>query len=470
MSQAKHIGKIVLSMLEPPAVAGGAGAPLTLHPDATYLIAGGLGGFGLTVARWMVERGARHLVLLGRRGASTPEAEQGVAALRQTGARVVVAQADVAVPADLAGVLSKIGPSMPPVRGVVQSAMVLEDCLLGKLDRERLERVLRPKVRGSWNLHCQTLDCPLDFFVLFSSMTSQFGLPGQANYAAANAFQDALAHYRRAQGLPSLVINWGYLADVGYVARNQRTAERLEGQGLRSFTPAQALAILDGLLQQGAVQAGVANIDWGHCNGPGVLGFHSPRFSCLSQGVTAERGERPQADMDIRKVVLAAAPDKRQELLVSFLRDKLAQVLGAPAAKVDVDKPLTDLGMDSLMAVELRNWIEGSLRVTLPIVELMQGPTMTRLAELLLGQLIREEPGPATPVPAAAVPQTVAAPVVTQPLTTNGSSPATPVGAGASAIDRHSAGELLGKLDALSDAEVDSLLNSMLSEGKAERA
>src|SRR5262249_31719849 len=153
--------------------------------EGTYLVVGGLGGFGLAVARWLAERGARYLVLMGRAGASTPEAEAAVNELRQQGINVVVARADVTHPDEVQPALTEVRRTLPPLRGVIHSAMVLDDALLTQLTPARFRTVLAPKVSGAWNLHQATVDDPLDFFVLFSSVSATFGNRGQANYAAA---------------------------------------------------------------------------------------------------------------------------------------------------------------------------------------------------------------------------------------------------------------------------------------------
>jgi acyl transferase domain-containing protein/NADPH:quinone reductase-like Zn-dependent oxidoreductase len=213
MAQAKHIGKVVLS-LERPQYDVMQHDRLTFRPDASYLITGGFGGFGIAVAEWMVEQGARHLVLLSRTGAPRSEDAAALAALEGR-VHVVRRAADVADESDVARVLAEVRDTMPPLRGVVHAAMVLDDGMLTQIDAERLERVLAPKIAGAWNLHRQTLDQRLDFFVLFSSIASVIGNPVQGNYAAANAFLDALSAFRRSRGLPSLTVSWGALSEVG---------------------------------------------------------------------------------------------------------------------------------------------------------------------------------------------------------------------------------------------------------------
>ncbi len=371
MQQSKHIGKIVLSLRERPTVIAPSEEPITFRADATYLITGGLGGFGLAVARWMVERGARHLALLGRRGIHSEQCRQAVAELEQRGAQVAVHRGDVAKEADLAAVLAAIERDGPPLRGVIHAAMVLEDALLLSLDRDRMRRVLAPKVEGSWNLHRLTLHCPLDFFVLFSSLASVFGHAGQGNYAAANLFLDALAWHRRAKGLPALTINWGYLGEVGYLAERPRLGEWLERQGVLSFPVRQALTLLEKALQRQAIQVGVMRVDWSRWRGLCMTGRVSPRFAHLLR-----------QEKDLNGFADATAQPQAASLEI-LIRDKVARVLGTSSERLDVDKPLLNLGIDSLMAVELRNWIEQELRVNVPIMEVMRSPSLSHLTDLL---------------------------------------------------------------------------------------
>ncbi len=207
MQQSRQIGKVIVTNRVPVAATRGAAAApagLRLEPEATYLVTGGLGGFGLATAHWLAARGARSLVLVGRSGAARPEAQEAVAELEAAGVRVTVARADVAKLDELRGVLDEIAAELPPLRGVVHGAMVLEDGLIRNLDRRRLLRVLAPKVLGARNLDQLTRGLPLDFFVLYSSATTCFGNPGQGNYVAANLYLEALAEERRAAGRPAL--------------------------------------------------------------------------------------------------------------------------------------------------------------------------------------------------------------------------------------------------------------------------
>jgi polyketide synthase 12/epothilone polyketide synthase D len=451
MQQSKHIGKIVLSMREQPPVVAPSDEPIALEADATYLIAGGLGGFGLAVARWMVERGARHLMLLGRRGVHSPEGQRAIAELEQLGAHVKVRQADITQEADVAAVMAEIDRDGPPLRGVMHAAMVLEDRLLLNLDRDLMRRVLAPKVEGAWNLHRQTLGRPLDFFVLFSSLSSVLGNAGQGNYAAANGFLDALAWYRRAKGLPALTVNWGYLGEVGYLAERPQLGARLERQGVQSFTVRQALTLLERAMRRRAIQISIVKVDWASWRGLGVTRHVSPRFVHLLRQSEVVPASIPQS-LPTFDAIRAAAPEERRALLDTLIRDKVARVLGTSADQLDRDKPLLNLGIDSLMAVELRNWVEQELRVTLPIMELMRSPSLTRLADELLAQLDHPE-------------ETEAAESVS-----NGQAAHTSKNGHSGQTLAEKPEELLARIDELPGEEVDALLNSLLAEQKRDRS
>jgi acyl transferase domain-containing protein/NADPH:quinone reductase-like Zn-dependent oxidoreductase/aryl carrier-like protein len=388
MQSGKHIGKVVLTFRErPDAILPAEDEPLRFRSDASYLITGGLGGFGLAVARWLAERGAGTIVLMGRRGADAPEASRAVAELEALGARVVVHAADVTKESDVAAVLAAIDRDGPPLRGVFHAAMVLEDALLTNLDRERMDRVLAPKLAGTWNLHMQTAGRSLDWFVMFSSLSSVFGHAGQGNYASANAFLDAMAWYRRALGSPALTVNWGYLGEVGYLARRAELGERLERQGVLSFSVRQALALLEKAMQRQHVQISVMRVEWSRWRGLGVTGRVSPRFAHLCCQAGGADGRAADGEVPRRETILAAGPEQRSGMVEALLHDKVARVLGTSPDRLDGDRPLLQLGIDSLMAVELRNWLEGELRVDLPIVELMRSPSLTGLAAILVERL-----------------------------------------------------------------------------------
>ena len=386
MAQARHIGKIVLAVDGASArVAPPAPEDIRVRADASYVITGGLGGFGLVVAKWLAARGATRLVLAGRSGASTPEALEAVRALRDAGVTLVTEPADVTRAEDVRRLLASDGSDGRPVRGVIHAAMVLDDCLVQDLTDERLSRVLLPKALGAWHLHQLTRDAPLDFFVLFSSCSAILGLPGQANYDAANAFLDALAWQRRAQGLPATAINWGFLGEVGWAATHEQIAARFDTIGVSSFSPATAVGALGQVLVRQPAQVSVLGIDWATFLGHAASCRTSPRFSVFARLAGAREGAggaTPQAEF--RRLLALGDAAGAIAVVEAAVREQVAVIAGAPAAAVAADTTLTDLGFDSLMAVEFRNWVESTFQVQVRTIDIMGGPTIHGLAERLL--------------------------------------------------------------------------------------
>ncbi len=379
MAQARHTGKIVLSQ-------GAEGGPV--RGGATYLVTGGLGALGLRVAGWLAARGARHLVLLGRRGPS-PEAGAAIGGLERAGVRVIVARADVAEEDELGKVLAETRATMPPLRGVVHAAGTLDDGVLLEQSWQRFGKVLAPKVAGAWNLHELTRALPLDFFVMFSSAASLLGSPGQGNYAAGNAFLDALAHHRRALGLPALSVNWGPWAGEGMAAGlGDRERRRWEARGMGLIDPEQGLAQLERALGRDEAQLAVLPVDW-----PRFLRSATtvpPLLSALARQPAA--AALPSSEIVER---LRQAPaGRRRDMLVGFLREQAGKVLGLAAGHaLGNDQPLHELGLDSLLAVELRNVLGAALGRTLPATVLFNYPSVGALAGWLEAELF----GPAEP-------------------------------------------------------------------------
>ncbi|HMQ34043.1 MAG TPA: SDR family NAD(P)-dependent oxidoreductase, partial [Chloroflexaceae bacterium] len=385
MAQGKHIGKIVLSVYgEDPLVAPAIVQAGALRPDGTYVIAGGLGGLGLATAQWMVDRGARHLALLGRT-APSEMAQQAVEALEGAGAQIATVQADLADAVQLADALGGIEQTMPPLCGIVHAAGVLDDGMVLQLTPERFQTVMASKVRGAWNLHRLSAGRDLDCFVMFSSASALIGSPGQGNYAAANAFLDALAHARRALGLPALSINWGPWAEAGLAARPDRGG-RLSLRGISSITPAQGVEAFGRLLQQDEVQVGVMALNVRQCAQfyPALAG--SPLFSELMQASYRQDGEQ-QRGGTFRLALLTAEPGRRRSLLETHLREQAAHVLGLSPSRIDKHSPLGSLGFDSLMTLDLRNRLETSLGLSLSATLVWNYPTITDLTDHLAERL-----------------------------------------------------------------------------------
>lgn len=407
MSQGKHLGKLILSMDVdlPPAPPKTDRSRFACRSDAAYLVVGGLRGFGLATAEWLARRGARHLVLTGRSGIACDEGLEGVARLREKGVEVLVAASDVSRREDLESLLSQIASSMPPLRGVIHSAMVLKDSMLRDADRSGLRDVMTPKVSGAWNLHLQTLDLPLDFFVCFSSLSSLIGNPGQAGYAAANSFLEALARYRRLQGLPGLAIAWDRLEEVGYVARNEKLGDHLTRMGWSGLTTEEALRAMEGLIVNDATHVVVTAVDWDKLalKMPSVSTL--PRYEELvGEKAGPERGQGQQ----IRMEILKAPDEERPRILEEYFRSQIAAILMVSPSRIDPDTPLDQLGLDSLGAVELMASIDSQLGISLPGEGLMKGPTVRKLTRGAL-PLITGQPGDGEKEGAAASPEPVAA-------------------------------------------------------------
>jgi acyl transferase domain-containing protein/acyl carrier protein/protein-L-isoaspartate O-methyltransferase len=345
-----------------------------LRTDGSWLITGGLGALGLHIAGHLVERGIRNLVLMGR-SAPTPNASRKIAEWEQTGARIIVSQTDVANEADLRELLQTI----PSLRGIVHAAGILDDGVLLQQSWERFERVMAPKVEGAWNLHRLTRDLPLDHFILFSSMASVFGSAGQSNYTAANAALDALADHRRALGLPALSLNWGPWADAGMASSTTR-----EIPGVRPLSPAAGCRLFQRALGIDASQVAVLPIRW-----PAFL----EQFGCavppLLRDFAPQRADKPQAEAELPKRLEALPPEERSEALRHWLREVAARVLGLPdASAAQPAKPLHELGMDSLMAVEMRNILVAAVGRNLPSTLLFDYPTVTGIAAYLRREVL----------------------------------------------------------------------------------
>ncbi|GET38793.1 type I polyketide synthase [Microseira wollei] len=362
---------------------------VSFRQDSSYMITGGLGDLGLLVASWMVECGVRHLVLVGR-SAVKPAVRSQLEQLELSGARVVVAQADVSDYEQVSQLLNSLVQSSPPLRGIIHAAGVLDKGLMQQQNWEQFTRVMAPKVLGAWNLHALTQNQALDFFVLFSSVSSLFGAVNQTSYSAANAFLDALASYRRAQGLPGSSINWGLWGEVGMGARNQQLAERLNRMGMENMAPQQGLQVLEKFFKEAPVQLGVMSINWSRF----LVGqlAKSPFLADLSgetQGLRSQSWEEsPKSESpSLRNALVSATLAERKQLLKSHICEQVAKVLGFSATKLDIAKPLTSLGLDSLMAIELRNRLNKETGVNLPVMKIIQGPSISQLAELILEEL-----------------------------------------------------------------------------------
>jgi acyl transferase domain-containing protein/NADPH:quinone reductase-like Zn-dependent oxidoreductase/NAD(P)-dependent dehydrogenase (short-subunit alcohol dehydrogenase family)/acyl carrier protein len=392
MAQAKHTGKIAVRMRDPeahivPAEAG----HVAILPKASYLITGGLGGLGLSVARWLVDQGARHVALMGR-SAPSDAAREAIRSMEEAGAEIKILHADVSQTGEVVRALESLAAYWPPLRGVVHAAGVLDDRTLLQMDEGAFWRPIGPKVLGAWNLHAATRGQPLDFFVMYSSASGLFGSPGQANYTAANAFLDALAHARRQEGLPAMSIQWGTFSEVGLSAAQENRGQRLMSRGIDSFTPEEGTQLLGKLLERPRVEVCLLRLSlrqW--------LEFYpqAAGMPFLSELRDAEvRGSAAQPG-SVRQILERAAPSERQRLIEEHLIEQISHVLRLPGASIDPRAPFTTLGMDSLMSLELRNRLEASLSLRLSAALLFTYPSVVAMAAYLAGQLQAEDKAPA---------------------------------------------------------------------------
>ena len=358
---------------------------ITFRSNSTYLITGGLGALGLEVAEWMVQQGVRSLVLTGRRKPSS-QAREAISRMEQAGASVLVAQADVSKVWDVAKVLEEVETAMPPLRGVIHAAGVLEDGILLQQNWAQFARVMAPKLKGAWNLHVLTQKLALDFFVTFSSVASLLGSPSQGNYAAANAFTDALAHYRQALGLPGLSINWGPWSDVGMAAKlSDRQQARITAQGMSTIAPAQGLQALEQVLgQPNLAQVGVLPFNWSVFRQQ----LQDQQLPLLAQLIcSSPEAVQTTPQHELLQQLQVASKSDRQQLLMTYLQDKVTKLLGLSTTELDIQQSLHELGLDSLMAVELTGLVRTELQVELPIRAFVEDPSIANITDLLLARL-----------------------------------------------------------------------------------
>jgi NADPH:quinone reductase-like Zn-dependent oxidoreductase/acyl carrier protein len=381
MAQARHIGKIVLSRDQPIETT----SPLEdiIRADGSYLITGGTGAIGLELAQWLASRGAGQVVLMGRRAAVS--ADRVIEELEKRGAIVRVMQGDVAKESDVQRVLSEIAATGLPLRGVFHAAGVLDDGTLLQQTWDKFDHVLAPKVAGAWNLHNATRDAALDLFVCFSSVAAWLGAPGQANYAAANAFLDALAAYRRDRGLPGLSIAWGPWSGGGMASSSMGQSQSGFAALLGSITPADGLQVLEQLLAsvQSPPRLAVVAADWS--------GLVNTLFAGQAPPLLQELARPAEA---VESVFLArlksTAPVRRKGLLVAHVQEHAARILDRDIARsLDPRQPLQDVGFDSLMAVELRNALSTSLDCDLPATMLFKYPTIEGIAGYLGDEVLK---------------------------------------------------------------------------------
>jgi len=394
MQRAGHIGKIVV---RPARQASGSEMPANTYPvstDGWHVVVGGTSGFGFATAEWLADRNASHIALVSRSGHLSESVATRVDALREKGVIVEVAAVDVTDADALERFVKQLGNDRP-IKGIVHAAMVLDDRLIQGIDRESIEAVLRPKASGALHLERIAAKLPLDYLLLFSSATTLFGNPGQFNYVAANAYVEGVARRMRAKGLPALAVAWGAIEDAGYLARHIEANASLKRRFGSTLMPSRmALDGLDWAFDAQGTQladvCAIARVDWAMAKRE-LAAVRAPTFNAVDTGAVSRQAG--QAAITLERL-RAMPPEEATEALLEIVVEEIARVLRLPPKEVDRHRPLAEIGMDSLMMLELRTTVEASLQIELPMMSLASGITPAdvarRMTPLVTGEASRD--------------------------------------------------------------------------------
>lgn len=394
MQRAGHIGKIVVTPARQPTAAEVTSNTFPVDATGWHLVIGGTSGFGFATAQWLVDRGARRIALISRSGHLSDTVADRVEALVGQGITVEIASVDVTNSHALDGFVTQLG-SRHPIKGIAHAAMILDDRLIQGLDRESIETVLQPKASGALNLERIARRLDLDYLLLFSSATTLFGNPGQFNYVAANAYVEGIARRMRAQGLPALAVAWGAIEDAGYLARHIEANSSLKRRFASTLMPARtALNGLDWAFDaEGRLLVDVcaiARIDWGMARRE-LAAVRTPTFNAIETGSASRQSGGAAITLDRLR---AMPPEEATAALLEIVVEEIARVLRLPPKEVDRHRPLAEIGMDSLMMLELRTTVEASLEIELPMMSLASGITPAdvarRIAPLVTGETPRD--------------------------------------------------------------------------------
>lgn len=356
------------------------------------MLAGGLGGLGRSIANWMVSRGARHLIFLSRSGDSAEEAQKLLRELEGRGCRTSVFACDISNAERLEQVMTECASTVPPIRGCIQGAMQLKDSAFETMSHADFTAAIRPKVHGSWNLHTH-LPPGLDFFIMLSSICGLIGNRGQSNYAAGNTYQDSLAHFRRANGMAASTIDLGSMLSVGFIAEHAETVNpyALAAETIRED---EFHAMLEYHIDppNGAAPAQVAvglttKAAFAKKGIPEPSFLHHPLFALMQSAASGFDYEDDEDEsLAVLRLALHAAKSAEEAatLVVEMLVKRLASVMTLPAEDIDPGKPVHYYGVDSLVAVEFRNWLSKNLEAEIEVLDIMGDGSIMQLSEKII--------------------------------------------------------------------------------------
>jgi acyl transferase domain-containing protein/acyl carrier protein len=386
-------------------------APQTVpfNSSITYLITGGTSGLGLVFAEWLASRGVRNLALVSRSGMKV-ETQPVVARLKANGVKVEVFQADITSSTGLSKLIMEVETALPPVRGVVHAAGVLDDGAFLNLSAEQMEKVIAPKVQGAWNLHQYFEKRTLESFVLFSSGASVLGTAAQGNYTAANMALDQLAQMRKARGQAALAINFGNIGEIGLAAADIKRGERLQEQGMGVFKPADLPRYFDALFDLPGAQYMLMDINFGQWSesNSGIKGnaFFSKVLPATADAATEASSENVSDTKQFPNMAAAMRHFK------GVIKQHISAVTKVPVSKVKEDATFKSMGIDSLMAVQLKNKFQSDFEITLAVSSIWTYPTVEKYADFIAEELkIAEQfdSKPAEPAATAITPSPTAA-------------------------------------------------------------
>lgn len=391
LQQSRHIGKIVVSMAEMPTtniVPIAKKANDTIRDDGVCVVTGGLGGFGLATAKWLSDYKYSHLALMGRSGVKSDEDQRIIDQMVSSGITVETLKVDVTDAKKLGQALQKIRDDGQNITGVVHCAMVLDDGMISNIEADRLEKVLAPKITGAWNLHTLTLKDPVKMFLLYSSATTYIGNPGQAAYVAGNSYLEALADFRRAKNLPATAIAWGAIADVGVLAANEDVKDILvKRTGLKAMEANAAMLGLKETLEKNDTNCAVLQLNWGSITN-GFSAGASARYDDIRH--LGDAGDSGDSADDILAQLVGKTDEEANDIVLNVIIQQISAITGSAPERISPKQSLFDLGIDSLMALELTMELERKLGVELSSMSIIGAGNISDLAAKVVGMLLNE--------------------------------------------------------------------------------